>query len=96
MDLENTRNLLEQSLRRLKVRLLELSAWCDRDRQFVDQGEFCAGPGADWSVLRSGESWPALGAPVEIRFVSLDPRTLGGVSYSRPLSPWRGSAPLRE
>jgi alpha-mannosidase len=68
MDLENARNLLEQSLRRLKVRLLELSAWCDRDCQFVDQGEFCAGPGADWSVLRSGDSWPVLGAPIEIRF----------------------------
>jgi alpha-mannosidase len=70
---ENTRNLLEQSLRRLKIRLLELNAWCDRDRQFVDQGEFRAEAGADWSILRSGESWPALGAPVEIRFVSSIP-----------------------
>jgi alpha-mannosidase len=75
---ENTRNLLEQSLRRLKIRLLELNAWCDRDLQFVDQGEFRAGPGADWSILRSGESWPALGAPVEIRFVCSIPKHWAG------------------
>jgi alpha-mannosidase len=72
------RNLLEQSLRRLKVRLLELNAWCDRDRQFVDQGEFCAAPDADRSILRSGESWPALGAPAEIRFAVSVPQHWAG------------------
>jgi alpha-mannosidase len=65
---ENARNLLEQSLRRLRIRLLELNAWCDRERHFVDQGEFRAGAGVDWSILRSGKFWPALGTPVEIRF----------------------------
>ena len=72
------RNLLEQSLRRLKVRLLELNAWCDRDRQFVDQGEFCATPDADCSILCSGESWPALRAPVEIRFAISVPQHWAG------------------
>jgi alpha-mannosidase len=75
---ENARNLLEQSLRRLKIRLLELNAWCDRDRKFVDEGEFRAGPGADWTILRSGEPWPALGAPVEIRFVGSIPEQWAG------------------
>jgi alpha-mannosidase len=75
---ENARNALEQSLRRLKIRLLELNAWCDRDRKFVDQGEFCAGPGADWSILRSGEPWPTLGAPIEIRFVCSIPEHWAG------------------
>ena len=72
------RNLLEQSLKRLNVRLLELNAWCDRDRQFIDQGEFCAAPGAARSILRSGESWPALGEPVEIRFAASVPQHWAG------------------
>ncbi len=78
IDVENPLSILEQSLRRLKIRLLELNAWSDRDRQFVDQGEFCAGLGADWSILRSGESWPALGTPVEIRFVGSIPEHWAG------------------
>jgi alpha-mannosidase len=65
---EIARDLLEQSLRRLSIRLLELGAWYDRDRRLIAEGEFRAGPGASWSRLRSGEPWPALGAPAEIRF----------------------------
>ena len=66
--MEIGRNLLEQSLRRLSVRVVELSAWRDRDRKLIAEGEFRAGPDAGWSKLRSGEPWPELGVPVEIRF----------------------------
>jgi alpha-mannosidase len=76
---EITRNLLEQSLRRLKIRLLELSAWCDRDCQLIAEGEFRAGSGADWHVLRSGEAWPQIGAPVEIRLVVSIPEHWAGL-----------------
>jgi alpha-mannosidase len=62
------RDLLQQSLRRLSIRLLELSAWCDRDCRLIAEAEFRASPGSHWSKLRTGEPWPSLGAPVDIRF----------------------------
>ena len=65
--MESTRDLLHQSLRRLSIRLLELNAWCDRDCRLIAEGEFRADPGASWSKLQSGDPWPALGTPVEIR-----------------------------
>jgi alpha-mannosidase len=66
--MEFARDVLAQSLRRLSIRLLELSAWRDRERRLIPDGEFRAHPGANWSRLQSGEPWPALGTPVEIRF----------------------------
>ena len=77
--MEIARNLLEQSLRRLSIRLCELGAWCDRDRRLIAEAEFRAGPGATWSQLRSGEPWPALGTPVEIRFDASIPEDWAGL-----------------
>jgi alpha-mannosidase len=65
---EIIRDLLQQSLRRLSNRLLELNAWGDRDRRVITEGEFRAHRGASWSTLQSGEPWPVLGTPVEIRW----------------------------
>jgi alpha-mannosidase len=66
--MEIARDVLEQSLRRLSIRLLELSAWRDRECRLIAEGEFRADSAALWSKLQSGEAWPALGTPVEIRF----------------------------
>jgi alpha-mannosidase len=76
---EIARDLLAQSLRRLSIRLLELSAWCDRDRQLIAEGQFRAGPDAAWSQFRFGEPWPALGVPVEIRFDVSIPENWAGL-----------------
>jgi alpha-mannosidase len=77
--MEIARDVLEQSLRRLSIRLLELSAWCDRERRLIAEGEFRVEPGANWSKLQSGEPWPALGAPVEIRFAISIPEDWAGL-----------------
>jgi alpha-mannosidase len=77
--MEIARDVLEQSLRRLSVRLLELSAWRDRERRLIAEGEFRAGSGANWSKLQSGEPWPALGTPVEIRFAVSTPEEWAGL-----------------
>ena len=76
--MDNSQDSLEQSLRRLSIRLLELSAWCDRDLQLIEQGELRTGPDAPWCSLRSGESWPGLGVPVEIQFDVLIPQDWTG------------------
>jgi alpha-mannosidase len=81
---EIARDLLQQSLRRLSNRLLELNAWGDRDRRLVTEGEFRIHRGTSWSALRSGEPWPALGTPVEIRWeVSIPEEWSGFPVYGR-------------
>ena len=70
---------LKQSLRRLSIRLLELRAWCDRDRRLITEAEFRADPGANWTKLRPDEPWPALGTPVEIRFDAMIPADWAGL-----------------
>jgi alpha-mannosidase len=77
--MEIARDVLEQSLRRLSIRLLELSAWRDRERRLIAEGEFRAGSDANWSKLQSGEPWPALGRPVEIRFTFSIPEEWAGL-----------------
>jgi alpha-mannosidase len=77
--MEIARDALEQSLRRLSIRLLELSAWRDRERCLITEGEFRAGSGANWSKLQSGEPWPAIGTPIEIRFAFSTPEEWAGL-----------------
>jgi len=77
--MEIARDVLEQSLRRLSIRLLELSAWRDREHRLIAEGEFRADSGAGWSKLQSGDPWPALGTPVEIRFVCSVPEEWAGL-----------------
>ena len=72
-------DLLKQSLRRLSIRLLELRAWCDRDRRLIAEAEFRADSRANWTKLRSGEPWPALGNPAEIRFEASIPADWAGL-----------------
>jgi alpha-mannosidase len=79
IEVEITRNLLEQSLRRLSVRAAELSAWRDRHRRVIAEGEFRARPDASWSKLRSGEPWPELGVPAELRFEVSVPEDWAGL-----------------
>jgi alpha-mannosidase len=79
IEMENARDVLEQSLRRLSIRLLELSAWRDRERRLIAEGEFRTSPGAHWSKLQSGDPWPALGTPVEIRFAFSTPEEWAGL-----------------
>jgi alpha-mannosidase len=78
-EMEIARDALEQSLRRLSIRLLELSAWRDRVRHLIAEGEFRIGSGAHWSKLQSGDPWPALGTPVEIRFACSVPEDWAGL-----------------
>lgn len=76
--------MLQQSLRRLSIRLLELNAWCDRDRRLITEAEFRADPSASWFKIRSGDLWPALGTTVEIRCdVSIPQEWSGFPVYGR-------------
>jgi alpha-mannosidase len=77
--MEIARDVLEQSLRRLSIRLRELGAWRDRERRLVAEGEFRARNGDNWSTLQSGERWPALRTPVEIRFTFSIPEEWAGL-----------------
>jgi alpha-mannosidase len=65
---EIRRDPLQQSLRRLSNRLLELGAWRDRECIPIAAGEFRIDPNAPWRSIRSGEKWPIQAAPVEFRF----------------------------
>ncbi|MBV8378350.1 MAG: alpha-mannosidase, partial [Verrucomicrobia bacterium] len=76
--MEISRDALAQSLRRLSIRLLELNAWCDRDRQLIEEGEFRTRPDASWSKISLGEPWPAIETPVEIQFETVIPKNWAG------------------
>jgi alpha-mannosidase len=75
---EIRRDSLQQSLRRLSNRLLELGAWRDRDWIPIADGEFRVDPDARWRSIRTGDPWPIQAAPVEFRFnVSIPERWTG-------------------
>jgi alpha-mannosidase len=65
---EIRRDSIQQSLRRLAIRLLELGAWCDRDWIRIAEGEFRVDLNAPWRSIRTGDPWPIQPAPVEFRF----------------------------
>jgi alpha-mannosidase len=65
---EICRDSLQQSLRRLSNRLLELGAWRDRECIAIPEGRFRISPDAPWQTILSGGSWPIQNAPVEFRF----------------------------
>ena len=66
--MEIRRDSLQQSLRRLSNRLLELGAWRDRDWIPIANGEFRVDPDAPWRPIRSGDQWPIQAEPIEFRF----------------------------
>jgi alpha-mannosidase len=65
---EISRNALQQSLRRLSNRLVELGAWRDREWVLMREGQYRTSPDAPWQAIRSGGFWPIQDAPVELRF----------------------------
>jgi alpha-mannosidase len=65
---EIRRDPLQQSLRRLSIRLLELGAWRDRECIQISAGEFRADSGAPWRQIRQGDLWPIQAEPVELQF----------------------------
>lgn len=69
---------IQQSLKRLSNRLLELGAWRDRDWSLIPGGEFRVGPHADWQPVRVGDPWPIQDTPVEFRFNVLVPKNWAG------------------
>ena len=76
--MEIRRDSLQQSLRRLSNRLLELGAWRDRDWIPIADGEFRVEPDSPWRSIRSGDQWPIQAGPVEFRFnVSIPERWKG-------------------
>jgi alpha-mannosidase len=64
---------------RLSNRLVELSAWRDRECIFLSQGEIRIHSGTAWTPISQGDYWPAQSAPVEIRFISLVPKAWAGL-----------------
>jgi alpha-mannosidase len=70
---------IQQSLKRLSNRLLELGAWRDRDWHLIPSGEFRVGPDAAWQPIRRGDSWPIQDAPIEFRFNVVIPKHWTGV-----------------
>lgn len=76
--MEIRHDALEQSLRRLSNRLLELGAWRDRESILIPAGEFRVGSDAPWHQVRPGDLWPIQATPVEFRFdVSIPQRWAG-------------------
>jgi alpha-mannosidase len=65
---EIRRDSLQQSLRRLSTRLLELGAWRDRECILISEGEFRVGSDTPWRAIRQSDLWPIQAAPVEFRF----------------------------
>jgi alpha-mannosidase len=74
----NRSDPLQQSLKRLSNRLLELGAWRDRDWNLISDGEFRVRPDAAWQPVRLGDPWPIQDAPVEFRFNVVIPKTWAG------------------
>jgi alpha-mannosidase len=75
---EIRRDSIQQSLRRLSVRLLEFGAWRDRVWIPIADGEFRVGPDAPWRPIRPGDRWPIQAAPVDFRFDVSIPESWAG------------------
>jgi alpha-mannosidase len=75
----NRSDPLQQSLKRLSNRLLELSAWRDRDWTLISDGEFRVRPDAAWEPVRLGDPWPIQDTPIEFRFSVVIPNTWAGL-----------------
>jgi alpha-mannosidase len=73
---------IQQSLKRLSNRLLELGAWRDRDWTLIPNGEFRVRPDAAWQPVRLGDSWPIQDAPIEFRFNAVIPKDWTGLPVS--------------
>jgi alpha-mannosidase len=69
---------LQQLLRRLSNRLLELGAWRDRECILITHDELRAGLDAPWQPVRPGDPWPIQSAPVEFRFTASIPERWAG------------------
>ena len=75
-------SLLEQTLARLAVRLLELGAWRDREVFPVPEAKFRAGK--EWEQMRPGDSWPQKATPIWLTFDTAIPLHWAGAPvYSR-------------
>jgi alpha-mannosidase len=75
---EIPRDSLQQSLKRLSNRLLELGAWRDRDCIPIPEGEFRVGSDAPWRPVRQGDIWPIQDAPIEFQFDVSIPESWAG------------------
>ncbi len=73
---------IQQSLKRLSKRLLELGAWRDRDWTLIPNGEFRVRPDAAWQPVQLGDSWPIQDAPIEFRFNAVIPKDWTGLPVS--------------
>jgi alpha-mannosidase len=69
---------IQQSLRRLSTRLLELGAWRDRVWIPIADGEFRVAADAPWRPIQPGDPWPIQAAPVEFRFHVSIPESWAG------------------
>lgn len=58
---------MQQEIKRLRRRLMELSAWADR-AVFPLRGHFRAADSQEWVPIRPGEAWPSRAFPVRMRF----------------------------
>ncbi|MBV8482624.1 MAG: alpha-mannosidase [Verrucomicrobia bacterium] len=65
---------LQQSLKRLSNRLLELGGWRDRDWNLIPDGEFRVRADAAWQPVRLGDPWPIQELPIEFRFSVVIPK----------------------
>jgi alpha-mannosidase len=74
----NRSDPLQQSLKRLSNRLLELGAWRDRDWNLIPDGEFRVRADAVWRPVRLGDPWPIQDLPVEFRFSAAIPKSWAG------------------
>ena len=72
------RDSIQQSIRRLSIRLLEFGAWRDRVLTPIADGEFRVASDAPWRPIHLGDRWPIQAAPVEFRFHVSIPESWAG------------------
>jgi alpha-mannosidase len=75
---EIRRDSIQQSIRRLSIRLLEFGAWRDRVLIPIADGEFRVAPDTPWRPIQPGDRWPIQAAPVEFRFQVSIPESWAG------------------
>ncbi|MGC8874982.1 MAG: alpha-mannosidase, partial [Chloroflexia bacterium] len=68
---------MQQEIKRLRRRLVELSAWADR-AVLPLQGHFLAAEGREGIPIRPGDAWPSRAFPVRMRFSASIPAEWAG------------------
>ncbi|MBF6595055.1 MAG: alpha-mannosidase [Thermaceae bacterium] len=68
----------EQAVRRLEHRLVELSAWRNRQSLSLSEGRFKAAGSTKWLSVKEGDAWPSRAFPALLEFSASVPKSWAG------------------